>query len=154
MASLLDSIGLRASVRAIPTVPDAGVYFTKVGDSRTKAQIGFGGWGADFPSASGFIPPLLGCAAFVPASPNNGNANLAEFCDPSIDAKMARATSLQATNPPAASQLWQQIEREILAQAPILPTTNRRNVDFTSERVGNYQYNPQWGPLFSQLWVR
>jgi hypothetical protein len=25
---------------------------------------------------------------------------------------------------------------------------------FVSKRVGNYQQHPQWGTLFSQLWVR
>ena len=61
---------------------------------------------------------------------------------------------LQATNPPEATLLWQQIEDDLLAQAPLLPTVNRRNVDFLSKRVGNYQYNPQWGALLSQLWVK
>jgi peptide/nickel transport system substrate-binding protein len=67
---------------------------------------------------------------------------------------MTRAAALQATNQPAATLLWQQIENELLAQAPLLPTDNRRNVDFLSKRVGNYQYNPQWGVLLSQLWVK
>ena len=26
--------------------------------------------------------------------------------------------------------------------------------DFVSSRVGNYQYNPQFGMLLDQLWVR
>jgi peptide/nickel transport system substrate-binding protein len=152
MASLLDSLGFRARVKAIPPNPDVSAYFAKVGDSRVRAQIGFGGWGADYPSAAGFIPPLLSCAAFMPASPRN--ANLSEFCNPSIDAQMARAKVLQAQNPPAATLLWQRIERELLAQAPLVPTTTRRNVDFISKRVGNYQYNPQWGVLLDQLWVK
>lgn len=67
---------------------------------------------------------------------------------------MTRATALQAQDPPAAALLWQEVERDILAQAPFLPTDNRRSVDFVSERVGKYQYNPQWGPLLSQLWVK
>ena len=46
---------------------------------------------------------------------------------------------LQATNPPA-TLLWQEIEDELLAVTPILPTANHRVVDFTSKRVGNYQY--------------
>jgi hypothetical protein len=25
---------------------------------------------------------------------------------------------------------------------------------FVSRRVGNYQYSPQWGPLFDQMWVK
>ena len=39
------------------------------------------------------------------------SVNLAEFCDPSIDAEMAHATALQAQDPPAATLLWQRIER-------------------------------------------
>jgi peptide/nickel transport system substrate-binding protein len=31
---------------------------------------------------------------------------------------------------------------------------NGRQIDFVSRRVGNYQYNPQWGALLDQLWVR
>ena len=153
MASVLDSLGFRPRVKAVPTVPDIGPYFAKVGDSRSKAQIGFGAWGADYPSPTGFITPLLGCAAFIPASGTN-NTNLAEFCDHSLDAEMARATALQSQDPPAAILLWQQIESKLLAQAPVVPTVNQRNVDFVSKRVGNYQYNPQWGVLLEQLWLR
>jgi hypothetical protein len=32
--------------------------------------------------------------------------------------------------------------------------TTPRVVDFTSERVGNYQYHPVGGILIDQLWVR
>jgi peptide/nickel transport system substrate-binding protein len=153
MASLLRSIGFRADVKAIAPRNGPTNYFNAVSDPRNRAQIGYGGWVADYPSAAGFIPPLLSCAAYAPTTPDM-NSNLTGFCDPSIDAKMTRATALQATNPPAATLLWQQIERDLLAQAPLLPTDNRRNGDFVSKRVGNYQYNPQWGVLFSQLWVR
>jgi peptide/nickel transport system substrate-binding protein len=153
MASVLDSLGFRADVNAIPVVSSADAYFSKVRDSRVGAQVGYSGWAADYPSAANFIPLLLGCAAFVPASPDQTN-NLSGFCDRSLDAEMARATALQAQDPPAATLLWQRIEREILAQAPLVPMYNRRNVDFVSKRVGNYQYNPQWGVLLDQLWVK
>ena len=154
MALLLDSLGFRANVHKVPVAPDnIDPYFITVGDSRTKAQIGFGAWIADFTSATGFIPPFLSCASFNPNSKGN-NPNLAQFCDPAIDAEMARASVLQAHDPPAATLLWQRIERELLAQAPIVPTDNVRSVDFVSDRVGNFQFNPQWGPLLSQLWVK
>jgi peptide/nickel transport system substrate-binding protein len=57
-------------------------------------------------------------------------------------------------DPASATALWQEIERALLAQAPIVPMYNRNDVGFVSERVGNYQYNPQWGVLLDQLWVR
>jgi peptide/nickel transport system substrate-binding protein len=153
MASLLTSIGFRADVKATPRGSGPDNYFSLVADPRNRAQIGFGGWGADYPSAAGFLPPLLSCAAYDPTSPEM-SSNLSGFCDHSIDAKMARATALQATNPPAATLLWKQIEHELLVQAPLVATDNRRSGDFLSKRVGNYQYNPQWGVLLSQLWVR
>jgi hypothetical protein len=31
---------------------------------------------------------------------------------------------------------------------------NGQNVSFVSKRVGNFEYNPQWGVLLDQLWVR
>ncbi len=67
---------------------------------------------------------------------------------------MTRAATLQVQDPPAATLLWREVERDLLAQAPVVPVGNRRNVDFLSKRVGNYQYNPQWGPLLHQLWVK
>ena len=67
---------------------------------------------------------------------------------------MARAAAVQAQDPPSAVALWQQVEGEILAQAPMVPTYNRQEVDFVSKRVRNYKYHPQWGVLLDQLWVK
>jgi peptide/nickel transport system substrate-binding protein len=150
VVSLLESLGYRASLNARY---EADEYFPRVADPRTRAQIGFGGWGLDFPSVEGFIRPLLSCAAYVPASPET-SVNLAGFCDPSIDAQMQRAASIQIHDPAEAIRLWQRVEDAILAQAPIIPAFNRPYVTLVSARVGNYRYNPQWGPLLSQLWVQ
>jgi hypothetical protein len=40
-----------AQLRAVRPIPDLGAYFRKVLDSRVRAQIGYHGWVADFPSA-------------------------------------------------------------------------------------------------------
>ena len=47
---------------------------------------------------------------------------------------MTRAAALQVHDPAAATALWQQIERELLAQAPLVPMYNRSNVDFLQTR--------------------
>jgi peptide/nickel transport system substrate-binding protein len=153
MVSVLDSLGYRAQLKAVQLVPDISAYYNKVLDSRVRAQTGYIGWSADYPSAAGFISPEFSCSAFVPASPQQ-NSDPSEFCDRTIDAQMDRAIAVQTQDPPAANLLWQRIEREILAQAPAVPTTNPRNVAFVSKRVGNYQYNPQWGALVDELWVK
>ena len=149
MVSVLDSLGYRARIESV----DFGAYFDKVLDSRVRAQTGYYSWNAGFPSAADFIPPQFSCAAFVRASPQQ-NSNLSEFCDRSIDAQMKRAAAVQVQDPAAATALWQQVEQALLAQAPVVPTYNQRIVDFVSKRVGNYQYNPQWGVLLDQLWVK
>jgi peptide/nickel transport system substrate-binding protein len=116
-------------------------------------QTGYYGWIADFASESGFINPLFSCAAFVPGDPTR-TTNPGGFCSRPIDRLLAKASAVQAVNPPAARALWQRAEREILALAPVVPTYNRQNVDLLAKRVGNYQFHPQWGPLVDQLWVR
>jgi peptide/nickel transport system substrate-binding protein len=150
VVSLLDSLGYRARLKV---VRDVGAYFMRVSDARTRTQIGFSGWFLDFPSAEGFLRPLLSCRAYDPTSPET-TSNFAGFCDRSIDAQMARAAATQVTDPAAGIQLWQRVEEAILAQAPVVPAFNFNYVSLISPRVGNYQYNPQWGVLLSQLWVK
>jgi len=47
-----------------------------------------------------------------------------------------------------------EIDREITYLAPWVPFASMRIADFTSARVGNYQYNPAAGILLDQLWAR
>jgi peptide/nickel transport system substrate-binding protein len=144
LVSVLDSLDYRARLNIVD--PDA--YFDTLADSRVAAQIGYYTWVAGYPSATDFIPPQFRCAA----SPASGN--FSNFCDPAIDAQMAHAGAVQVQDPAAATLLWQHVERSLLARAPVVPAYNRRNVDFVSKRVGNYQYNPQWGLLLDQAWVK
>jgi YVTN family beta-propeller protein len=149
MVSVLRSLGYRARLKAV----DPHVYFAKIEDSRVAAQTGYYTWVAGYPSTSDFIPPQFSCAAFRPASVGE-SGNISEFCDPTIDAKMARATSIQVHDPASATVLWQQVEQSILKRVPVVAAYNARNIDFVSTRVGNYQFNPQWWFLFDQAWVR
>jgi YVTN family beta-propeller protein len=149
MASLLHAIGFRGRLKVLPM----HTYFARVLDSRSRTQVGYWGWAAEFPSPIDVVQPVFGCAGFVPASPQLSR-DPSGFCDREIDAHMKRAAALQAEDPSAANVLWQRIEREILAQAPMVPTSNRRSADFVAERVGHYEYHPQWGVLLERLWVR
>jgi ABC-type transport system substrate-binding protein len=76
------------------------------------------------------------------------------FCDHSLDRLLTRASRAEVSNPPAARALWQQAERHLLWAAPLVPTFNPKTFDFVARHVGNYQYNPQWGALADQLWLR
>jgi peptide/nickel transport system substrate-binding protein len=153
MVSVLGSLGYHARLKTVDLASGFGPYINRIMDSRQRVQTGYIGWHADFPSDVSFIQDLFTCAAFVPGSPA-ATSDPSAFCNRSIDRQIARAAAVQAQDPPAAGALWQQVESEILAQAPMVPTYNTQAVTFVSKRVGNYEYHPQWGPLLDQLWVK
>ena len=144
----LRKLGYRASLRLLPY----STYYTYTNDSRNHAQVIDGGWSADYPSADDFIGKLT-CNYFVP---RNGVAttDASEFCDPPLDRQITRAATLQATNPPAAAARWAQLDRQLTDLAIWLPTVTPNEADLLSHRVRNYQYNPVWGALIDQLWIR
>ena len=63
---LLRSLGYRATMKT------PGKYFSKVFDSRTKAQIGTIDWASDYPAPGGFFRVLFTCASFKPHSAQRG----------------------------------------------------------------------------------
>lgn len=67
---------------------------------------------------------------------------------------IAHAAELQTTNPPAAATSWARIDRALTDLAIWLPTVTPNEVDLLSRRDGDYKYNPIWGVLLDQLWVR
>jgi peptide/nickel transport system substrate-binding protein len=149
-ASLLRRLGYQTSVKIVST--GLGDYFDLVHDSRNRAQIGSYGWIADYPAPSAFINSLLSCESFVPASSKQSNP--AEFCNPKIDGRIKQALELQVTDQAAANVRWAELDRALTDQAPLLSMSAAKAVGFVSKRVGNYQYNPQFGVLIDQVWVR
>jgi peptide/nickel transport system substrate-binding protein len=148
IARLLQRLGYRTTTRSLP---ENVSLFDYVGDSRHRAQIGVLQWEADYPSGSGYLQPVFSCAAFVPGDASQLNDS--EFCDRRTDRLMHRAQRLPFGDP-GADALWAAADRRIVDQAAVVPLTNPAAVSFVSRRVGDYQYSPQWGVLYDQLWVR
>jgi YVTN family beta-propeller protein len=147
LASTLQSIGYRASVKVLP---DGGA---SMADSRSNIQIASAGWGADYPQPANFYMNLFSCESFVPAS-ENLNGNWSEYCNHALDTLAHEAVTLQTTNPSAAVQAWIRVDRKLTDEAPFVATANPKRVVMVSARVGNYQDNPYYGPVLSQMWVR
>jgi peptide/nickel transport system substrate-binding protein len=126
-------------------------YFVKVKNERTRAQAGMWGWFGYAGTAGSSFLPTLSCSSIRAGSQN---LNPSFFCDRRIDAQIARALEIQATDPYAQADLWAHIERELVDLAPWVPLFTPQAVTFVSERVGNYQYSPAAGVLLDQLWVR
>ena len=143
---LLKQLGFRARAKHL-----GQDYYAKAGDSRLRVQAGIQSWVVDYPAPWDFVF-LVSCRTFVPNTGNNGN--FSEFCDRKIDRQITQARALETTDPALASALWSRIDHELVDQAPVVPLVNPKQVDFLSQRVRGYQYNPQWHVLLDQLWVR
>jgi YVTN family beta-propeller protein len=145
-AALFRSLGYRVRLKR---VSDNVYYFNHPVsgplDPARRAQAGPFSWFADYPAASNYMTTFFACDA---------PSNWSHFCDSHIDAQIRHAFALETSDPYLANQLWAQVDREIVNQAPVVPLFTLKNVDIVSQRVGNYQYNPQWGVLVDQLWVR
>jgi len=148
LVQTLRQLGYRTSLRILPF----STFFAYTNDSRNYVQVIDGGWSADSASAGEFIGKLT-CAYFVPG---NGVATTdsSEFCDPGLDRQIARAVAQQATNPAAAAPMWAQLDRKLTDLAIWVPTVTPNELDFLSSRVRNYQWNPVWGALIDQFWIR
>ena len=145
-ASVLDSIGYRASYRAGKHLDPVPI------ENKVKAQAIFSGWYADYPTDAGFLVAPLSCSGYSPDGAKN--TNFSEFCDPAIDAEMRRAEQLQSTDPAAAARLWAKVDRDLTDAAPWVSFASGQDLELLSGRVGNFQYNPALGALLGQLWVK
>jgi peptide/nickel transport system substrate-binding protein len=139
-ADLLHRLGYRTSLRVLPVGFD---YYDAVGDPRTRAQIGWFGWLADYPTPTSFFDPVFSC----PRSPDELYPS--QLCDRTLDRDVRQA--LRAGGTAAA---WLPAERRLTQLAPAVPFATRRKVVVSSDRTGNVEQHPMWGTLLERAWVR
>ena len=143
-AALLRSLGYRTRIKRVSNDtyynPAAGPL-----NPRAHAQAGLFSWFADYGAPSNYFDTFFSCRAF---------SNWSEFCSRRLDDEIHSALALQTTDPYLANQVWSRIDRAVVDEALVVPLITLKQVDLVSARVGNYQYNPQWGVLLDQLWVK
>jgi ABC-type oligopeptide transport system substrate-binding subunit len=145
-AIALPSGSVAGANRKVPVcISPAAAYFTAVGKPGDSPEILRSGWAADYTAASNFIKPLFSCGTA---------GNYTHFCDRELDRRIVRALKLQQIDLTGANRLWAELDREITDRALWIPLYSVYGADLVSKRVRNYQYNPVYGALLSQLWVR
>jgi peptide/nickel transport system substrate-binding protein len=146
--SMLNAIGYKATLKPI----SANIQFTYIQNTNNNVQISLTSWYQDYPAASDFLNVLLGCGSFHPGS--DSSINIAGFCDPTIDAQMQDALKTEQTSMDEANKKWAAVDKAVMTAAPTAPVFTPKLIDFTSKRVGNYQFSKQFYMLVSQLWVQ
>lgn len=142
LVSVLRELGYRGRLR-----PETNVerYFRLVADPRTRVQAGISLWVADYLASSNVIVALFSCG-------ERGITNFSQLCDQRLESLIDRA--VEAREPGEASARWDAVERRLGELAPTVPLFHTRTVNAHSERAGNLEVHPLWGPLLDQVWVR
>jgi peptide/nickel transport system substrate-binding protein len=138
--SLLRQLGYHARLHYIA---DIGKYFTALYEA-SNVQAGFGGWFGGQLAVDWL--GLLECS-------DAQHSDLAHFCNPRIDAQIARLAKEEPVDPAGTTALAAAIDRELTDQAPWVSLFTPSLADVTSARVGNYEDN-NGTVLMDQLWVR
>jgi peptide/nickel transport system substrate-binding protein len=123
LADVLNQIGLKAK----PRIVEGSVYFSTIGNQKTKAQAGFANWFQDFPHPRNFM------FLVDPASiQTTNNQNFGNVDDPEIGKQLADANKKPIDE--AASE-YAAVDKRLVEEAYVAPYGHRKLANFVSERV-------------------
>jgi len=121
LADVLNQIGFKAKLKII----DPSVYFTTIGNQRTKAQTGIANWFQDYPHPLNWFDTLLNGNRITEEHNNNySNANVAAI-NQKIEALKKEPETTDEVN-----QQWAQVDKMVAEQALWAPVVNRTFTDF------------------------
>jgi len=121
-AQIQQTLGRKCTFQGAPTL---GTYFTKLYE-RKESQIFRTAWIADYPAADDFLDTLYR---------TGGSNNIEGYSNPTVDSLLSRADS--STSQQAGLKLYQQAERIVLQQMPIVPVFYLADTAVWTPRVHN-----------------
>jgi peptide/nickel transport system substrate-binding protein len=125
-ADVLNSIGLKAK----PKIIDPGVYWTTIGNQKTKAQIGFADWYQDYPHPLDWFEVLL----YGPRITETHNNNYSNADDPQVNKMIADLKEEPTLNADVNSR-WADVDKRVAEQALWVPYLNIQATAFYSART-------------------
>jgi peptide/nickel transport system substrate-binding protein len=138
LQGVLNQLGFKAEVKPI----SSNIEFNYIQNTNNNVQISVTDWAQDYPAPSDFLNVLFSCASFHKGSDNS--VNISGFCDPKIDAEMAKAGTTALTDPKAADALWAQVDHQITDQAVVASLFSIKKLDFTSARLKNFTFSGEY----------
>ena len=101
--------------------------------------LAINGWAADWPDGFGFLYNLTAGSAIQPA----GNSNIEELNDPVVNGLFAQV--LATGNTAARNAIWPQIDRQVMADAVILPGVYGRALLYRNPHLTNVYVQQAYG---------
>ncbi|GAA1567373.1 ABC transporter substrate-binding protein [Kribbella sancticallisti] len=102
-------------------------------------------WLPDYPSALGNLQPL-----FSTSEIGNGGYNVSRYSNPAVDTAIATATA--ESDRAKAAGLWGAVDKQILADSPMVPLIYARNAFLHGSKVQNF-FLPPYPPYPNVLIV-
>jgi peptide/nickel transport system substrate-binding protein len=126
LQDVLKKIGLNAKVNII----DASIYWTTIGNQKTKAQIGFADWFQDYPHPLDWFDVLLNGTRIT----DTHNNNYSNFDNGAINQKIATLKQKTTLNASINDQ-WAALDKQVMEQAGWAPYVNRQFTDFFGKNI-------------------
>jgi peptide/nickel transport system substrate-binding protein len=123
-ADVLNEIGLKAK----PKIVDAGVYFSTIGNAKTKAQTGYAGWFQDFPHPANFFQIVTKIGIQPTNATNYGNVDIPEVTG--AYEKLKQEADLESV-----AGDWAEADKALVEGAGIIPFGTAQEVVHLSERM-------------------
>ena len=137
----LKRAGITATIKPLDYEP----WNDLVTGNKPDFDLTVSSWLPDFPSAIGNIQPL-----FASSEIGNGGFNLSRYSNPAVDAAIAAATA--ETDRAKAASMWGALDKQIMADAPVVPLIYARNAFLHGSKVQNF-YLSAYPPYPNQLIV-
>ncbi|MDP8967033.1 MAG: ABC transporter substrate-binding protein [Actinomycetota bacterium] len=137
LSDVLNQIGFKAKPRII----EASVYFTAIGNQKTRAQVGATNWFQDFPHPGNFFFLVQGKTIQQTNNQNMGNVD-----DEEINSILDRANSNPDIDEVADD--YAKVDRLLLDGAHVAPFGHRKLTVFYSERM-NFEDCTSWHPVYN-----
>jgi peptide/nickel transport system substrate-binding protein len=137
----LKRAGITATIKPLDSEPLTDL----ITGNQPDFDLTVSSWLPDFPSAIGNIQPL-----FASSEAGNGGYNISRYSNPAVDSAIAAATA--ESDRAKAAGMWGAIDKQIMADAPVVPLIYARNAFLHGSKVQDF-YLSAYPPYPNQLIV-
>lgn len=140
----LATVGIQVQIKGMP-YGDLKAIAARRGPSGGRFVIQ--GWSQDFPDPSNYLDPLFNKRSIA----DNGSLNRSFYSNPKVNELLD--SGLQTPNGPTRWKKYQEAQRIIVNDAPVVFLNNTRRYVIRQPRVQGFQLHPEWNATYEYLTV-
>lgn len=141
LQAALKNVGITVNIDQYDGAQSSSVMGAPANVHKKGYGLNVFGWGADFPTASGFLGVLVDGRQILPA----GNNNYTEVNDPAINALIDDAQ--KQTDPAAAAADYTKINHMVMDQALYVPVVYDQALNYRNPRLTNVVFEQAFGMI-------